>query len=215
MDPGPTSVRFLGVLLDSKLTWEAHIESVCKKLKSNIFALRGLAGVVTGDVLRTAYFALVHSLLTYAVLVWGHAADWGRVFALQRRAVRIVAGLGYRDDCVNSFVELGILTFPNLYILENVLYVKNNLDRYPTNSSFHNYDTRHGADLATPWMRVGRCRNGPNILAVHFFNRLPGNVRDLELKTFKRVVKGFLLHKPFYSTQEYLTSDSLDLIGKV
>lgn len=204
---GAVSVGFLGVLLDPKLSWEAHIDALCKKLKRNIFALRNLAGTVSGGVLRTAYFALVHSLITYAVLVWGHAADWKRVFALQRRAVRVVAGLSYREDCSDSFVSLKILTFPNIFILENLMHVKNNMDCYPTNSNFHDYNTRYKTDLVTPWYRVGRCQNGPNVRAIKFYNKLPTGIRHLNTKAFKRAIRDVLLKNPFYDTQQYLSSD--------
>lgn len=203
---GASSVRFLGIHLDPKLKWDTHIDMLCKKLKSNIFALRSLAGEVSGGVLRSAYFALVHSMISYAVLIWGHAADWKRVFALQRRAVRVVAGLRYGDDCSNSFVGLKILTFPNIFIIENLIHVKNNIDYYQTNSSLHDYNTRHRADLVTPWYRLGRCQNGPNVQAIRFYNKLPLFIRQLDTKAFKRTIKDILLKNPFYDTRQFLNS---------
>lgn len=112
---------FLGVTLDSRLQWGPHINQVAKKLARGIYVLRNLSGCVSLPVLRTAYFAVFHPHISYAILAWGHSSGVRRLFALQRRAVRIMARLGYRDDCREAFASLGILTVPSLYILENLL----------------------------------------------------------------------------------------------
>lgn len=36
--------------------------------------------------------------------------------------------MGYRDDCRRSFINLGIPTLSSLYILENPMYVRENVD---------------------------------------------------------------------------------------
>lgn len=110
------STKFLGVYLDDKLTWQIHIENLSKKLSKNIFILRNLANEVGKNALKNAYFALCHSLLSYAVLAWGQASNLARIFALQRRAIRIISGLNYRDDCREKFRNLKILTLPSIYM---------------------------------------------------------------------------------------------------
>ena len=117
-------VKFLGVHLDRTLTWNRHIEMTCKRLSGSIFGLRVLSTSVSTDMLRTAYHALCQPIMTYSLLNWGGAASWRDVFCLQRRAVRIIDKLQYRDDCRDSFSTLRILTFPCLYILECVLFVR-------------------------------------------------------------------------------------------
>ncbi|XP_044757075.1 uncharacterized protein LOC123315446 [Coccinella septempunctata] len=92
-----TSVKFLGVYLDASLTWAVQIDSLASRLSSNIFALRVLSSSLSTGVLKTAYFALVETHLRYGVLVWGNCAQAGIIFGLQRRAMRVLGGLGYRD----------------------------------------------------------------------------------------------------------------------
>lgn len=87
-----SQVKFLGVLLDPKLKWDAQVDHVASRLGSALFALRSLSECVGARTLRTAYFALFHSSMTYALLAWGHAAQASRIFRLQRRAVKSPVG---------------------------------------------------------------------------------------------------------------------------
>lgn len=201
------TVRFLGVTLDPKLNWVPHIDELATKLGRNIFLLRNLAASVSPAVLRTAYFALCHSLLSYAIVAWGNSSGAKRVFALQRRAVRIIGGLGYREECRGAFISNKILTLPSLYVLENLLYAKTHLNDFNTNSDFHSYHTRNRNRLTTPFFRLKKCQNGPNFLAIKFFNSLPNRVADLPLSQFKNVLKRFLVGKAFYSCDEFLKSE--------
>ena len=87
---GTPAVKFLGLQIDNLLRWDVHIDCLCKRLNSAVFAIRNLSRSVSVDVLRTAYYALFHSLMSYGVLIWGHAAQAERVFKLQRRVIRIL-----------------------------------------------------------------------------------------------------------------------------
>nr|WP_253308705.1 reverse transcriptase family protein [Rickettsia endosymbiont of Ceutorhynchus assimilis] len=200
-------VRFLGVILDSKLKWDCHIDSLAAKISKSVFVLRSLSNAVSNKILRTAYFALCHSLLCDGIIVWGRAANAHRIFALQRRAIRVIAGLSYREDCRNAFVRLEILTMPCVFILENVIYAKTNINKFNANSDYHNYDTRYRDNLTTPYFRLKKCQNCPNFLAVKYFNKFPKALRDLPLKQFKEEIKTILITNAFYSLDEFEKSD--------
>ncbi|XP_073954845.1 uncharacterized protein [Choristoneura fumiferana] len=89
--------NFLGFQIDSKLSWGSHIDKLCCALGSACFALRRLARVVPRYAVRSCYFATIHSLLQYGAELWGRAADYQRVFRLQKRAVRAVVGGFYNQ----------------------------------------------------------------------------------------------------------------------
>ena len=62
----------LGLLIDDKLTWSAHIENVCSSLSSKISLLRQLAKYVSTNVLKklpgihiTSYRLWVHHMVRY------------------------------------------------------------------------------------------------------------------------------------------------------
>lgn len=196
--------RFLGVHFDSKLSWEAHIDALAAKLRQGVYLLRGLSDSVSGRVLRTAYFSLCHSLMSYAILAWGQAANWPRIFALQRRAIRVVAGLGYRQDCRADFAVLDILTFPSLYIYHLLIFARENIDRYPTNDAYHSYNTRRGSDLQIPFFRLTKSQKSVHFIAPKYYNKVPARLRELDTVGFKKHLKILLTRKSYYSFNEFL-----------
>jgi hypothetical protein len=79
---------------------------------SQLFFSNCTISEVNDKTLVTAYHALVHSNITYAILVWGHSTHLRKVFNQQRRCIRVLGGLGYRDDCRDIFKTFKILTVP-------------------------------------------------------------------------------------------------------
>ena len=74
--PIADSVRFLGVTLDSHLTWEQHISQLNSKLNSACAIIRRLKNVVSLHCLRVYYLAHVQSLLNYGICFWGSLSNW-------------------------------------------------------------------------------------------------------------------------------------------
>lgn len=204
------AVKFLGVYLDPGLTWEEHVVFLTGKLSGRLFLLRNLSGTVSRDTLITAYYGFVHSVLVYAILNWGHSAHMMRAFGLQRKCVRIIAGIGYRQCCRSQFVTFGILTLPCVYILTSLLYVKSHYSQYVRHNQVHDYLTRGRNNLMPNFSRLTRTRNGPNHLGVKFFNVLPDHIRQLDLMTLKARMRLYLKRKAFYTFEEYLRNSFCD-----
>lgn len=206
------AVRFLGVFLDPKLTWEEHVIALTKKLSGRVFLLRSLSGTVSQDIFVTAYYGFIHSTLIYAILNWGHSSHMPRAFGLQRKCIRILAGIGYRDCCRQWYRDFGILTLPCVYILTSVLYVKEHESQYVRHDQVHNYPTRYRVNLMPNFTRLLRTRDSTNHLGVKFYNVLPGLIRQLDARDLKIKLKAYLRHKSFYSFEEYLHNDFGDLV---
>ena len=204
------SVRFLGVLIDPQLRWDIHIDCLFKKLSSTLYLLRKLSNCLSKDVIKQAYYALFHSKMSYAILVWGHACNTSLIFGLQRKAIRIMQGLKYRDDCRSSFRDLQILTLPSLYIFENLIYIKKHINLYKQHIDIHSHDTRGKNRYVPSYCRINRCQNGPGYLAIKFFNKLPRFLTELPDNLFKRKLKCLLLEGAFYSFDEFLQCNFTD-----
>lgn len=203
-EEGGISAKFLGVRLDPTLSWLDHSSELCMRLACDIFALRRLCGVVSQNVVRTAYFGLFHAKITYGLIVWGSASPSKDVFILQKRAVRIIAGVHYKTHCKPWFVHLKILTLYSAFILQNLLFIKDQPDLVH-NNDVHSYNTRIRHDLQLPYVRLSKSMKKPSVLAIRLFNKLPLAIRDMNIIKFKTVVIRFLLANAFYSIDEYLT----------
>jgi hypothetical protein len=119
------STNFLGVIIDSNLTWELQIDKICSKISSNLFTIKRLSTISELDVLITIYYGLVYPYLKYGITVWGSCPKrhTKRVFILQKRAIRYIIGLKQTDSCRESFIRLKILTLYSLYIYMKLFYL--------------------------------------------------------------------------------------------
>lgn len=207
-----TSVKFLGVELDPVLNWEAHIDCLAQKLSKKIFLMRNLSKSISNKTLITAYYGLFHANMTYAILNWGHVSRSNKIFSLQRKCIRIIAQLSYRDECRNQFITLRILTLPCVFILECLVYIKINIDKFPTHSQNHAYQTRHRNNIQQNFLRLQRSRDGTGYYCVKFFNKLPQQIKYLNFNAYKTKIKNYLKKKAFYNIDEYLQNDFSDML---
>lgn len=210
--PSDESVRFLGLSLDSRLTWRDHAARLATRLASVVYLIRNLSAVVPHDVLMMAYHGYFASVMSYGLLNWGHSAHASSVFGIQRRCVRVLAGLGYRDDCRRHFAGLGVLTLPCAYILQCLIFMKKNLHLFSQHSDTHGYPTRGNSNIVPGFLRLGRARTGTSYYCVQFLNVLPLAFRSSELPLFKSRMKKFLIANAFYSFQEFLEADFSTLV---
>jgi hypothetical protein len=113
--PNTTSIKFLGLLLDNKLTWKAHSRELSIKLNKVCYAIRAIKSLVSLKVLISIYFSYFHSLLTYGVIFWGNSPISKDIFKIQKRVIRITNKCRH-ESCKHLFKLLKILTLPSQYI---------------------------------------------------------------------------------------------------
>ena len=70
-----SSYKYLGVYIDEKLDWKAHVDYICKKVTKVCGILAKLRHCVGYDILKMVYHALVASHLQYCNLIWGNANE--------------------------------------------------------------------------------------------------------------------------------------------
>ena len=68
-------IKYLGIILDSQLTWKYHIHELSKKLNRAVGMLYKIRDFCTQTVLRSLYFSLFNSHLVYGIPVWGNCDD--------------------------------------------------------------------------------------------------------------------------------------------
>jgi hypothetical protein len=110
---------FLGLTLDTTLSWEGHKNKIIPKLNSARFALRTVKLFLCKEELKIVYFAYVHSVISYGIIFWGNAYSSKNAFLAQKRIIRNIMNANPTASCHGFFKRLNILPFffPNIYFL--------------------------------------------------------------------------------------------------
>ena len=118
-----SSIKYLGVSLDSDLSWKSQINNVAAKLKRANGALAKIRHFVPTTVLRLVYYAIFHSQLLYCCQVWGqpNSVFLNRIGTLQNCAMKLMAFKAPRDSANELYANFGVLKFCDMVHLQNVL----------------------------------------------------------------------------------------------
>ena len=68
--PTVDTTKFLGVIIDKKLTWTKHINTIISKILANKNLLAKAKHLLTPEAKKHIYYAHIHSHLIYANTVW-------------------------------------------------------------------------------------------------------------------------------------------------
>ena len=88
------STKFLGVIIDDKLSWEPHITSLRRTLNYASATLYRIRDNVPGHLHKDLYHTLFESHLTYCISVWGGTSLYKitRLWLSQKHCVRVLFG---------------------------------------------------------------------------------------------------------------------------
>lgn len=195
---------FLGIIFDNTLTFSTHCNKLISTLHSKCFQIRALKSVLDMSGLLTFYFGQIQSRLTYGITVWGGSSSVNDVFIAQKRIIRCIAGVTSTHSCRNLFKQYKILPLPSLYVLELLLYVYKNQDKFDKNEMIHLHNTRCKSNFHIPTKRLNISTKAHNILGLKLYNHLPQRYKSLKnIFIFKKYVKEYLLNMCAYSIHEY------------
>jgi hypothetical protein len=199
------TIKFLGLQLDSQLTWKTHIHYLLNKLSTVCCVMRRLSQILNIKTLRIVYFAHFHSLIKYGIIFWGNSTTMHKVFLIQENIIRIMLEIGSRCSCRIRFKVLEILLVPSLYIFSLMMFVVNNVDEFQTNSSVHGINTRCKIQLHIPSIRLSSIEKGVTYSSVKISNSLPSDILKLQIDKliFKSALRRYLLTHVFYSVEEF------------
>lgn len=202
------SCKFLGVYLDEFLDWGTHINHLCIKLSSTTYALRNVCRYMTGETMRIFYFATFESIARYGIIFWGANSEIQKVFVLQKRIVRSMFQLKYRESCKGIFKENNILTVYALYIYECLMFLFKHNENFLT-EYHHRYNTRT-VNINYPLHRLSLTEKGTYYRCIKFFNSLPIHIQVLQTQDiFKKHIKKYLIALEPYTLDDFPLRDGL------
>ena len=200
-----THTKFLGIILDNALTWKVHTLYLAKKISKSIGILSRARPFLTKTTLRQLYFSFLYPYLNYCCAIWGNATDniLMPIFKIQKRAIRIIENIKWRDSTKRAFHNLKLLRLPDIYKFSVLIFVykhKNGLlpmifePFYIENRQIHNYPTRNAAQFRIPLTKTRVASSFIKISGVSIWRDL-GISHQMKIGIFKREVIALLIEK--------------------
>jgi len=79
------STKFLGLIIDSTLSWKDHITGLTSKLNKACYAIRAIKPFMSLDVMKMIYYSYVHSVISYGIVFWGNSHLGDNIFKIQKK----------------------------------------------------------------------------------------------------------------------------------
>ena len=197
LDPSK-SVKFLGVIIDNKLTWQEHINNISSKIARGIGVIGRLRHLLPKRILRTIYLTLVYPHLMYCSTVWSctKTSYLHNLVLLQKRVVRYISLSGPRDHTSELYKSLNLLKLFDMinlniasftYRFMHNLLPKSFSEFFTKNSLVHNYFTRQSHLLHSIATRTSSSQLTLSYKAIKLWNSLPDSlINRPSINSFRR-----------------------------
>ena len=138
-------IKYLGVIIDKKLTWISHITYVKNKVSKGIGIMFKAKKILKRNTLINLYHSYIYPYLIYCIEAWGNASNCHleQLYLTQKKVARMISFSNYNAHSIDIFKQLNILPLNKLVInrigIRMYKYANNLLppvinDMYTTNS---------------------------------------------------------------------------------
>ena len=117
------TAKFLGITLDENFSWKVHFSNIILKMKRNLHILRTSQKIMSIHAKKLIYFGHLQSHLINCLNVWGNlmnACNIKQLQKIQNTSLKLIFG---NNKHVENRANHGILSIPNLILLENYKFV--------------------------------------------------------------------------------------------
>lgn len=200
-------IKYLGVLVDDKLTFKDHANCVISKLSFSINFLSRCSSYLSFWSKLMIYNALVLPHFNYCttILYTLNQNEIARMQKLQNRAMRIIlccsryTPIRQMHHCLNW---LPVLEYFNYKVLVFIFKLKIGsapsylLNKLTYVNEIHSHNTRQRNNFFIAPRNSKLCRNSLFYSGLDAFNKLPSHIKSISsLSTFKWKLKAYLLTK--------------------
>ena len=184
-----SDTKFLGVLVDNQLNWNAHIKHITSKISKSVAILRILRDIFPKHILKTLYQTLTYPYFNYCNLVWGTADDANLLplIRMQKKCIRIVNRAGYLDHTDPLFKSSKLLNLEQIHFISCAKFIYNCYktnscpnfsSRLILNSDVHDYNTQISSNLRTPFERLDSGKKSFLVKGIKIWNKLPDYIKS-------------------------------------
>lgn len=203
------SIKYLGLTIDSKLTWKLHIDYIKNKLIKYIRKFYMLQRVCSTQLLKTIYYAVIHSQIGYGLTVWGgtYISTAKPLIVLQKYFIRLILNKSRMEHTAPLFKKLKILPFRNLYVYKTLRVFYDRSSKKNENMNIRKSTLRNNLDVLIPKPNMTLFKKFFSYTAPTFFNILPTHVKQSKNRTsYLKLIRSFLQHEnnieSYYTTTQ-------------
>ena len=138
--------KFLGVIVDDRLSWKPHIKHVQSKVSRSIAVIYKAKQVLDHNSLRTLYCSLVLPYLHYCAEVWGnnYKTSLQSLIILQKRAIRTIHKVTYLEHTDPLFIQSNLLKFTDIVAYQTAIIMYKAKNRQLPGNIQHLFRNREG-----------------------------------------------------------------------
>lgn len=100
--------KYLGLLIDERFTWDAHVDTICNRLRSVLGKLNNLKYIVSRQVLYILYHALAEATINYGLGGYGltFPVHLNKIKVLQIRLLKLLVNKAAKDSISKEYEKL-------------------------------------------------------------------------------------------------------------
>ena len=199
-------VKYLGIMIDSDLSWKNHIDFICHKISKSIGIIAKLRHYIPRHLLLSIYHTLITPYLTYGISAWGYCAKThlNRLLILQKRVLRLIFFRRAREHAIPLFIKsnclpISFLFFQQLCHLMHDIHTQvapiNLLNQFTKIKTIHNYNTRSSSKecFAVKTSRTEKMKKSFTRIGVSIWNSIPKSLKSLNKSEYQNKIKKLLL----------------------
>ena len=192
-----SSTKFLGIHLDENLNFSLHVDKIASKISKTTGVLYRLNKFLPENTLKMLYNSLVLPHIQYGLEVWYSCSDKNqkRIFTLQKKCIRAIKGLRFRDHTNDHFKSLKLLKLEDLYKINLLIHIHLRNDLFLHSDQHHHY-TRNRNNIVTPFFSHAKCQKTWLYKATSFWNDLPNSIKEINSSNkFKKTIKNYFIQR--------------------
>ena len=204
-----TNMKYLGVVIDEKMSWKNHVNYLCSKLAKGCWAISKLRNYVDLHTSRILYYSLIYPHLQYCISSWGRATKsvLKPLSIIQKRVVRLITKTPYGTPSAPLFFQLKILKIDHVYKLQIAKMMhhinnQNNIGTWKINNSIkleklHNHNMRASSqhNFLIPNISTDSGKSLSAFAVAQIWREVPQSIKSLSTVKFKKLYVNYMLEQ--------------------
>lgn len=195
------SIKFLGVMVDRQLNWNAHIQYLRNKINKQCGILHITRHCFNIGALKQLYYSLIYPFLSFCHTIWG-AAYKTQLKSLEVSQKRVIRTITHRPRSAHTnelFQHLRLLKLSDINKYCSAIFVYKSLNNHINEGLFDynnndRYQLRNNTLLKIPIMHTKQSQTNIKYHGVKIWNNIPIDIQNkATISSFKMSLKSFLL----------------------